>query len=84
MTELRKTDFALEVAKGNIPGHTSVNKYGHAKDGLQTTATDIWDRADAAATQQIWVAPTQARLHTISCVNSLDTSGGTGANTVRV
>ncbi len=83
-------NFDLEVAKGNISGHFAVNKYGRASDGIQTTATDIWDRADAAATQQIWVAPTQARTHEILSTSDADSdSGGTvaqgqGARTIRI
>ncbi len=40
-------DFALEVARGRVPGITSVNKFGASPDGIQTTQTDIWSRADA-------------------------------------
>lgn len=86
MSHLIHTDFFLEVAKGNVTGHASENKYGRAPNGLQTTATDVWDRADAAPTQQIWVAPTQARLHDIVS-DSTDDDGdpaGDGARTVRV
>ena len=35
------TEFYLEVAKGNIPGHSIVNKFGH--NSLITTATDPVD-----------------------------------------
>ena len=81
-------DLNLEIPAGTYAGLSSVNKFGRAATGAQTTATDIWDRADAAATQQIWVAPTQARKHAI--VSSADTDGKTatpnsvGARTLRV
>lgn len=83
-------NFNLEVAKGNIPGHFAVNKYGRATSGIQITVTDIWDRADAAATQQIWLAPTAARVHEILSTSDADSdSGGTiaqgqGARTIRI
>lgn len=70
-------DFFFEVARGNVRGHFAVNKYGRAPAGIQTTATDIWDRANATPTQQIWVAPTVARIHAI--VSSSDLDGKTGA-----
>ena len=81
-------DFMLEVAKGNIPGHFGVNKFGRAEAGLQLTATDIWDRADAAATQQIWIAPTAARIHALASSSDLDgktaAPSSTGARTIEV
>lgn len=77
-------DFDLELAKGNIPGHSIAHRSGRAPDGLQTTATDVWRRADAAATQQIWLAPTAARLHNIVSSSANDAAAGTGARTIRI
>ena len=81
-------NLELEIAKGNIDKHSSLNKFGLAPDGLQTTATDIWDRANSSATQQIWVAPTEARIHTITSSNTQDDGtpegAGSGAQAVRI
>lgn len=79
-------NFALEVAKGKVPGHALVNVQGRAPAGLQTTATDIWDRADATPTQQTLTSPTVARVHGIVSGSANDDGDpvGTGARTVRV
>lgn len=80
--------FLLEVARGNIKGMKSVNKFGAAPNGAQTTATDIWSRANATPTQQIWVAPTQARQHAIASSSDLDgktaAPNSVGARTIRI
>jgi hypothetical protein len=79
------TDFLLEVAKGNIPGHYAVNKYGSSSN-IDTTPTDVWDHA----TQNIWLAPTAARIHEIVSTSDADsdTGGaiaqGAGARTIRI
>ena len=86
MSYFGTTDFGLEVARGRVTGITRVNKFGAAPDGVQTTATDIWTRADSAATQQIWLAPTAARQHAIVSSSASDDGDpvGVGARTIRV
>ncbi len=78
-------DPMLEHAKGTI-NESSVNKFGRAPSGVQATATDIWDRADASPTQSIWIKPTVARIHQIVSTSTADDGApvGTGARTVRI
>lgn len=78
--------FYFQVAQGNINGASPVIKFGRAPSGVQTTATDIWSRADATPTQQIWLAPTAARIHTLVSSDAGDDGApvGVGARTVRV
>lgn len=76
---------ALHIAEGS-QSYKSVNKFGHATNVDSGIATDIWDRANATADQDIWIAPTAARVHNIAS-DSTDDDGapvGIGARTLRV
>lgn len=79
-------DFGLEVARGRVSGIGNINKFGAAPDGIQTTATDIWSRANSTPTQQIWLAPTAARVHAIVSTSADDDGDpvGIGARTIRI
>ena len=83
-------NWDLEVKRGNIPGISSVNKFGKALDCDNGTATDVWDGADGTTSTDVWVAPTQARTHTIvsTDIDDSDTGGvnpqSTGMRTVQV
>lgn len=79
-------NYFTELALRNIAWRSHVNKFGEAPSGVQTTATDIWSRADATPTQQIWLAPTAARIHAIvsSSANDDGDPAGTGARTIRI
>lgn len=77
-------EFGLQVARGLVAGITAVNVNGRAPDGIQTTITDVWARADSAATQQIWLAPTAARIHAIVSDSTSDSSAGVGARIIRI
>jgi len=84
MTNLRLQDIMLEIPAGRIANTSAVNKFGRTINADNNTATDVWDRANNADNQPIWVAPTQARKHNIASTSSSDTSGGAGARTVRI
>ena len=78
--------FYLEVAKGNIPGHSGMNKFGRSTNLDSGIDTDIWDGANAADDVDIWVAPTQARVHNIASSSASDDGdpAGVGARTIEV
>lgn len=42
MSALRNTDFLIEVAKGKVPGHSLVHKFGHS-DSIGTNLSPIAD-----------------------------------------
>jgi hypothetical protein len=83
-------DFGVEVSLGNVPGYTKINKFGLALDADSGIATDVWDGADGTTSTDVWVAPTQARVHAIVSTDIDDSDSGgvnpqsTGMRTVRV
>ncbi len=79
-------DFFFDVARGEIPGMRAVNKFGRSTNVDNGIATDIWDGANATLDQDIWIPPTQARVHAIVSSSASDDGdpGGVGARTIRV
>lgn len=86
MSYFGSKDAILEISRGNVTGIRTETVFGQAPNGLQLTATDIWDRADATPTQQIWSAPTAARIHTLVSSSASDdgSPAGIGAQTIQV
>lgn len=77
-------DSSLAVPAGQVDGQSSVNKFGRSTNVDSGVNTDIWDRANSTNDQDIWLAPTAARIHTIASTSANDDTGGTGANLVQV
>lgn len=77
-------DLMLDIAKGNVEGHSAVIKFGRSTNVDSGVATDIWDRANATDDQDIWVAPTVARQHVITSTSASDDGDpvGVGARTL--
>ena len=76
------TDFGLEVAKGNVAGHRAINKFGLNGVVASGVTADIWS-GGLTGGNLIWDAPT-ASTHTIASTDANDTSGGSGALTVKI
>jgi len=81
----RHNDFMLDVARGQH--HTiGVNKFGRTENVDNGISTDVWDRANPTDDQDIWIAPTVARVHQIVSSSASDDGSpvGVGARTLRV
>lgn len=70
-------DFYLSVAKGEIAGHSSINKFGH--NPAAATGEDVWGGGGAYA-----FFPATAQAMDIVSTSANDTAAGTGARTVIV
>lgn len=80
-------DFGLEVARDNVPGMSSINKFGRNIEIDSGVTADIWDGGHTLASggvSLLWVAPTQARVHDIVSSSASDDDGGVGARTIRI
>lgn len=84
VVDVANSNPSLDIPAGNVPGQSSVNKFGRATNVDNGVDTDIWDRANTTDDQDIWLAPTAARIHTIASDSANDTTGGTGANSVQI
>lgn len=71
-------DIYLDIAKGNIPGHSSINKFGH-NPAVATTGEDVWSGGGDYA-----FFPDTAKVMEIYSDSAVDSSGGAGAWTVIV
>lgn len=71
-------DFLTEVAKGNIPGHTLVNRIGYNPDIDSGASETIWNGGT------IYAFPASAGVIACSSGSALDTAAGTGARTVLI
>jgi len=74
----------ISIPAGLVPNWTQVNKFGRSTNVDSGIDTDIWDRANATNDQDIWLAPTAARIHTIASTSAQDTTGGTGTNSITI
>ena len=74
----------IEIAAGNVPGYSTMQKFGHNDDiDTGTVPETIWTQGG------LWVPPTAARTHQITSTDVADdyntpSSGGTGARTLRI
>lgn len=65
MTYLGTTDFYQRVAKGLVPGHSFIEKYGENFD-IDSAFEVIWDGGAS------YVPPTQARIHDVASTVAAD------------
>lgn len=65
-------------------GYTIVNKFGRSTNVDSGVATDLWDGANSTDDIDIWVPPTQARVHDIKSTSANDDATGTGVRTIRI
>ncbi len=72
----------LEIARGNVPGHSTEHKFGRSTDVDSGGPSDIWD----LSSQPLWLPPTTARTHDIVSSSASDDGApaGAGARTLRV
>ena len=78
MTVLNPADFRLEVSKGNVAGHKSVNKYGYNPDVDLAADEDIWELGGNI------IYPTAAEALEFISSSPSDANGGNGAEKITI
>lgn len=75
MTYITNKDFYLELAKGNVSGHSNINKFGTIPDFDTTDGrTDVWDGAnDAGSGLMTYTYSSSADIDRISSSDNGDT-----------
>ncbi len=86
---IKQRDLMLEISRRperNTSGMLGVNKFGESTNVDNEVKTDIWDGANSSDDIDIWVAPTQARIHNIVSSSTSDDGDpvGVGAQTVEI
>lgn len=77
--------FDFQVMSDQISNLRGVQKFGRSTKVDNGDKTDVWDGAQATQDQKIYIAPTQARAHTIVSTHIGDTNtDGAGAKQVEV
>lgn len=71
-------DFILEVQKGNVPGHSIVNKFGANPEIRAGVAETVNDSGNT------YVFPSAAAAVEVVSSNTNDTQSGTGARTITI
>lgn len=77
----------LEIAKDNVEGHFSINKFGRNIEIDSGITADVWDgghKLASGGTSLMWVAPTAAAKHNIVSDDPGDIGGGAGAKTIKI
>ena len=72
------TDFYLEVAKGNVPGHAFFIMRGHNADIDSAAGEDLWEAGG------LWAPLSTAETMNITSTSANDDDGNTGAETVLI
>lgn len=73
----KNEDFPLQVARGQIQGHTAINVFGY-NPNVDTSEESIWPDGNTVP------HPTVASALTIVSTSTADDSAGTGARTVYI
>jgi hypothetical protein len=60
------SEFYLKIARGLVPGHSAINKFGENPDIDTGGFEDIWDGGGT------YIPPTQSRIHDVVSTSALD------------